>query len=267
MRATRFISVLAGLTAIAFVTASAQAVYHPGLGRFLERDPGPDAGAPMRLGAAGSAVGGGFIPRDPTTTNQYADGMNLYQYVGSNPVNWVDYTGKGKEKPDGGGTESKRAIPPEYQPDLPPVIPSGDEVEINLEVRSLGNKAGGLCGHRKITRIQNLKVDLTWTDLKGDGTGCDFYKKLASDDEVKKQMNDVVGKRKELKCAKKCLGLGKNYRCCNKAKFNGTYPVKVVIHPIWLTELLSKKPICQLSGSITATVTATGEIGTWFKED
>ena len=36
---------------------------------------------------------GRFIPRDPTGTNQYADGPNLYQYVGSNPAVRVDPQG------------------------------------------------------------------------------------------------------------------------------------------------------------------------------
>jgi len=38
-------------------------------------------------------VGGGFIPRDPTGTNQYADGMNLYQYVSGRPGKFTDPTG------------------------------------------------------------------------------------------------------------------------------------------------------------------------------
>jgi len=86
MRATRLIAVLVGLAAIAMITADASAMYHGGMGRFLQRDPG--AGGANRIGAGGPAVGGGFIPRD-----QYADGMNLYQYVGGNPVNRLDYSG------------------------------------------------------------------------------------------------------------------------------------------------------------------------------
>jgi len=63
MRTTRLIAVLVGLAAIAMVTADASAYYHPGMGRFMSRDPG--AGSAMRIGAGGSAVGGGFAPRDP----------------------------------------------------------------------------------------------------------------------------------------------------------------------------------------------------------
>jgi hypothetical protein len=113
MRTTRLIAVLVGLAAIAMVTADAHAIYHPGMGTFLQRDPGAGASGPARIGAAGPAMGGGFAQRDPITqppnrvghaglNNQYADGMNLYQYVGSNPVNWVDYTGNGRAKPGDG---------------------------------------------------------------------------------------------------------------------------------------------------------------------
>lgn len=47
----------------------------------------------MHIGAGGAAPVGGFIPRDLTGSNQYADGPNLYQYVRSNPVNKVDPQG------------------------------------------------------------------------------------------------------------------------------------------------------------------------------
>ncbi len=95
MRTTRLIAVLVGLAAIAMVAADASAYYHPGMGTFMSRDPG--AGNANRIGAGGPAVGGGFIPRDPTGSNQYADGMNLYQYVRSNPVRHLDPQGLGVE--------------------------------------------------------------------------------------------------------------------------------------------------------------------------
>jgi len=58
----------------------------------MQRDPG--AGGAMRIGAGGAAPVGRFIPRDPTVTNQYADGPNLYQYVRSNPTNYLDPAGR-----------------------------------------------------------------------------------------------------------------------------------------------------------------------------
>jgi len=88
MKTTRLVAVLVGLATISLFAADATAMYHPTMGRFLQRDPGPGASGPARVGTAGPAVGGGFIPRD-----QYADGMNLYQYVGANPTGWVDPDG------------------------------------------------------------------------------------------------------------------------------------------------------------------------------
>lgn len=92
MKRTHLIAVLAAAVAVGVFAADASAYYHPGMGRFLSRDPGPGGtmGAP-RVGTAGPAVGGGFLPRDPT--EQYGDGMNLYQYVGGNPISSLDPEG------------------------------------------------------------------------------------------------------------------------------------------------------------------------------
>ena len=91
MKGIKTLVVLACLAAITIVATDASAYYHPTLGRFLSRDPG--AGGAVRAGAARPSAGGGFIPRDPTGSNQYADGMNLYQYVGGNPVGLRDPSG------------------------------------------------------------------------------------------------------------------------------------------------------------------------------
>jgi hypothetical protein len=91
---TRLFAVLVALAAVAVFTTEASAMYHAGMGVFMQRDPGAGAGGPARMGAGGApAATGSFIPRDPTGSNQYADGMNLYQYVGGNPVNYSDPTG------------------------------------------------------------------------------------------------------------------------------------------------------------------------------
>jgi len=53
--------------------------YHPTLGRFIQRDPGADAGQPLRTG---NADGNGEQLRP---VGAYVDGMNVYQYVQSSP--------------------------------------------------------------------------------------------------------------------------------------------------------------------------------------
>jgi hypothetical protein len=109
MKRTHLIAVLAGIVAVAVFAADASAMYHPTLGRFTSRDPGP--GGAMRGGAAGPASAGAFIPRDPTGNNHYGDGMNLYQYVGSNPIVRADPSGL-KWQIDRDGLHMKaRAIP------------------------------------------------------------------------------------------------------------------------------------------------------------
>ena len=84
MKRTHLLTVVA---TIAIFIANASAYYHPTLGRWLSRDPGP--GSPSRVGTAGPTAGGGFAKRDPVG-NQYADGMNLYQCVRSAPTIAVD---------------------------------------------------------------------------------------------------------------------------------------------------------------------------------
>ncbi len=87
MKRIHLVAVLVVLVAMGIFAADASAYYNPSMGRFMSRDPG--AGSATRIGAGGRAVTGGFIPRD-----QYHDGMNLYQYVGSNPIIAVDPSGE-----------------------------------------------------------------------------------------------------------------------------------------------------------------------------
>jgi hypothetical protein len=61
MKRTHLVSVLVGFAAVAVFAADASAMYHPSLGRFMQRDP----------------VG-------------YAGGMNLYEYVGTTPMSGLD---------------------------------------------------------------------------------------------------------------------------------------------------------------------------------
>lgn len=87
MKHTHLIAVLIGFAAISVFTTNASAYYHPTMGRFISRDPGPGGGS------AAPVTDSRFIPRDPTGTNQYADGMNLYQYVRSGPTRRMDPSG------------------------------------------------------------------------------------------------------------------------------------------------------------------------------
>jgi len=91
------LSVLA-LTMMFADSALARGRYlHPGLGRFMQRDP---------LGSAEAGMGRqrelrGFLSRDINNAQrEYRDGMNLYQYVNSNPVAYVDPTGLVKVRVD-----------------------------------------------------------------------------------------------------------------------------------------------------------------------
>jgi len=96
----RFRSILpvfvAALVAVIFTT-DAMAMYHPGLGRHMQRDPHGTSlvSTANRIGGNGVLPGStGFIARDaPNPAIQYWDGMNLYQYVRSQPLTNLDPTG------------------------------------------------------------------------------------------------------------------------------------------------------------------------------
>jgi hypothetical protein len=94
MRTTRLVAAFAGLLALAMCAADASAMYNPSTGTWLQRDPGPGGMMPAPRIGGGPAMGGSFLPRD-----QYADGMNLYQYVRSDPIGLSDAAGLGN-KPD-----------------------------------------------------------------------------------------------------------------------------------------------------------------------
>jgi len=91
MKRTHLIAVVVGVVAMSMFAADASAMYHPTIGRFLQRDPG--VGGAVRIGAGGAAPVGGFLPRDPAGTDHYADGMNLYQYARSSPAARRDPSG------------------------------------------------------------------------------------------------------------------------------------------------------------------------------
>ena len=92
MRKAHLLSVLVGLTVTALVTADAAAMYNPTTGRFLQRDPGPNRNSPPFIDSPGPPVGGSVAEGYPLR-DQYADGLNLYQYVRSSVVKHVDSLG------------------------------------------------------------------------------------------------------------------------------------------------------------------------------
>ena len=86
---------IAALACVVFTT-DAMAIYHPGLGRYMQRDPhGTMLEPPTTRVAGGIHPGGsGFIQRDAIDPQaQYIDGMNLYQYLRSMPTTFVDPNG------------------------------------------------------------------------------------------------------------------------------------------------------------------------------
>lgn len=96
----RTLSIVAAFALLTVVTSSAQAMYHARMGRFIQRDPHGTTNPPtaLRVGMTGPAAAGGFVARDPMPTQpepdlQYVDGMNLYQYVRSQPVSALDPMG------------------------------------------------------------------------------------------------------------------------------------------------------------------------------
>ncbi|MEM8738338.1 MAG: hypothetical protein AAGG38_07665 [Planctomycetota bacterium] len=78
-------------------TVDAMAAYHPGLGRFVQRDPHVTSLDPTLGRTSNHMVPGGgqnFLPLDAAgPRSQYADGSSLYQYVGSAPLSHRDPSG------------------------------------------------------------------------------------------------------------------------------------------------------------------------------
>lgn len=85
MKTHHFLATLIAALLVLMLADAASAMYHPRMGRFMQRDPGP-----ARPTDAGPAAGP-FLHRDPV--GQYAAGMSLYQYANSAPVVRVDPLG------------------------------------------------------------------------------------------------------------------------------------------------------------------------------
>jgi hypothetical protein len=101
MRKTWLTIILVAFAAIAALPSAGFArnrMYHPTLGQFLQRDPvGTQLESPATL--ARNVSDPRFTQRDPTA--QYYDGMNLYLYAGSDPVDYADPWGLWKIKRKG----------------------------------------------------------------------------------------------------------------------------------------------------------------------
>ncbi len=86
MKTSHLVAIVVAVVAIAIFASEASAYYNPSTGRFLSRDPGPEV--PARVGSA---------------IAEYADGMNLYQYVQGRPTICVDITGTQHVQVDNAG--------------------------------------------------------------------------------------------------------------------------------------------------------------------
>lgn len=96
MKRARALAGLLGLLVVGAYAAEAAAMYHTTVGRFVHRD--PRAISADRSGAGSAAPPGESASRAPQTSNQYVDGMGLYQYVSSAPVGHSDPRGLQKER-------------------------------------------------------------------------------------------------------------------------------------------------------------------------
>jgi hypothetical protein len=84
MRSKHVFAVLAVFAAASMLAADASAMYHPTLGRFVQRDPGPEGTVvPLRIGQRGLGW-------------QYADGMNLFEYCAGGATGAHDPLGLGQ---------------------------------------------------------------------------------------------------------------------------------------------------------------------------
>lgn len=93
MMNVKILAVLIGAVTVAAIASNADArgrEYNPTMGRFLQRDP---VGTAIEPPMARNVSDPRFTQRDSSSADQYSDGMNLYEYVGSNPAVLVDPTG------------------------------------------------------------------------------------------------------------------------------------------------------------------------------
>lgn len=205
-----------------FVPSAHARSYDPSKGRWIERDP---------MGRQGSL--GTTSHRVSRIKDQYSDGLSLYQYVRSAPLQLTDPF----------GLESKA---PEYQPDLPMPLPSGSPIVIPL--RSI--KPGDLpCGSLRPSNLRDCRATVTFHGF------CPVeelaYKVLTKGDVcayLANYLKQLGGRSISFECPK-----GK--QCCSKAQFAGTYPVTVQVTEAALSGT------CRVTVQATGTIDVIGELG------
>lgn len=145
MRYKSFVVALVMFAGMLTFSQTASAYYHTGMGRFMSRDPIADPG--FATARVPMAQGGGFVPRDEAP---YSDGMNLYEYVGSDPVNWGDWNGLSRngfaDRQREEMEEARRRRLAQY------VDPSAQILLCNRTAQVIGGNVGASCGlyHRWI---------------------------------------------------------------------------------------------------------------------
>lgn len=101
---TRLFSVVTSALLLAAFAAPAQAMYHAGMGRFMQRDP---ANRDItRVPGRGTIRTSAFVARD-----QYPDGMTLYEYVRSAPTTRRDPFGLQATQPASGSRVAIECAP------------------------------------------------------------------------------------------------------------------------------------------------------------
>lgn len=160
MKRLQLVAVLVGLATIAALSSPAHArLYQMMHGSHVYpavAAPMPSVpAAPMAGRFARRHVGVNVFPAVPSPM-PHPDGPNLYQYVSSNPVNWVDYTGNAKEKPGKGGGSSGTPAPGTPGFVGPPEPPAGEGATCGIKVYrsaicTLSPKKPSDFGHEWIT--------------------------------------------------------------------------------------------------------------------
>jgi len=227
MRKTAMMEMAVGL-AVCFLTADVSAMYHPGVGRWMQRDP-----------------------------EGYVDGANVYQYGAGRPSGAADWL----------GTASAPPGPPAHSQALNTDAPDGLIIIIInnmiLDASLVGEQRNMPCGEIVPTAASNVAVSLTWTHLErplpgrwGATMGCNPWKR--SNEQIAQMITDKI-------TATSDAGLGLRVECpdgqeCrNTISFDGRYRVVVAISltikNVWHV------PVCRVSGQISGTLTAEGEIG------